>query len=167
MIRITKLADYGIVLLTHFASSRPKAVRTARELSVETRIPLPTVSKILKALAREGVLNSHRGVGGGFALARAADDISVADVITALDGPIAITECLEDDTACGHESMCVIRTNWDRINRVVREALSGLSIAEMARFPFAVPALAGTAVGNGHGNGAGAVLSEARIPGGA
>ncbi len=151
MIRITKLADYGIVLLTNFATSRTKAVRTARELSVETRIPLPTVSKILKALAREGVLNSHRGVGGGFALARAADQISVAEVITALDGPIAITECLTDESTCGHEPVCTIRTNWDRINKVVREALAGLTIAEMARPPFSFPMLVGAGAGNGHG----------------
>lgn len=143
MIRITKLADYGIVLLTHFALLRPKTVRTARELSGEARIPLPTVSKILKALARRGLLVSHRGVGGGFALARPADQISVADVIGALDGPIAITECLNADASCSHESSCSIRTNWDRINRVVADALAGLKVSEMARPPFALPSLVG------------------------
>jgi FeS assembly SUF system regulator len=152
MIRITKLADYGIVLMTHFAASRPKIVRTARELSLATHVPLPTVSKILKALARNGLLVSHRGVGGGFALARPADQVSVADVITALDGPIAITECLTEENACGHEPVCSIRTNWDRINRVVRDALSDLKVSEMARLPFPVPsapALVGAAAGNG------------------
>jgi FeS assembly SUF system regulator len=146
MIRVSKLADYGIDLLAHFSAARPGTVRAARDLAAESQIPLPTVSKILKALAREGLLVSHRGVAGGYALARPADRISVAEAIAALDGPIALTECLGADSTCGHEGVCSIRTNWERINTVIREALSGLSIAEMARPRFAMPgrAAAGT-----------------------
>jgi FeS assembly SUF system regulator len=140
MIRVTKLADYGIDLLTHVASGPKGSVRTARDLAAQSRIPLPTVSKILKSLAKRGLLASHRGVSGGYALARPAEAISVADVVTALDGPIAVTECLEQDSACGHEGVCGIRTNWQRVNDVIREALAGLSIAEMARPRFSFPA---------------------------
>jgi FeS assembly SUF system regulator len=139
LLRITKLADYGIVLLMHVAVDRSKSVHTARGLSAATHVPLPTVSKILKALARAGLLDSHRGVGGGFALARAPERISVADVVTALEGPISITECLgEEPSGCDIERMCPVRVNWDRVNRAVRTALEGLTIAEMAtvRFPF-------------------------------
>jgi FeS assembly SUF system regulator len=142
MIRVTKLADYGIDLLAHIGAGAPGTVRTARDLAAGSQIPLPTVSKVLKTLARAGLLASHRGVAGGYALARPADRISVADVITALDGPIALTECLSTDSVCGHEGVCSIRTNWDRINNVVREALSGLTIAEMARPRFSPPASA-------------------------
>ena len=137
MIRLTKLADYGIVLMTHLASERTRTVHTARDLAAMTRVPLPTVSKILKALAHMGILESHRGVGGGFTLARDPQRISVADVVTALEGPIAITECLsEGPGACELEAGCPVRSNWDRINGVVRGALERLSIAEMARPVF-------------------------------
>jgi Rrf2 family protein len=108
-------------------------------VSVATRVPLPTVSKILKALAHAGVLVSHRGVGGGFALARPAEAISVGAVIEALEGPIALTECLGDDPhSCDIEAGCPVRSNWERINRVVRDALEGLSIADMASARFSL-----------------------------
>ena len=139
MIRLTKLADYGIVLMTHLASERNRTVHTARDLAGATRVPLPTVSKILKALAHMGILVSHRGVGGGFTLAREPERISVADVVTALEGPIAITECLSEGLhSCELEVGCPVRSNWDRINGVVRDALERLSIADMARpiFPM-------------------------------
>ncbi len=142
MFRITKLADYGILLMTYLAADRrggPPRTHTARDLSGATGIPLPTVSKILKALARTSLLVSHRGVGGGFALARDPKTVSVAAIVTALEGPIALTSCLGDEPdTCGIESTCPVRTNWERINGAVRGALEGLSIADMAvpRFAF-------------------------------
>src|SRR5690349_20359998 len=93
MIRMTRLTDYGIVLLTHFARHPERLTRNAPELAAVAHLPLPTVSKILKILAREGLLVPHRGAKGGFSLARAADEITIADVISALEGPIALTEC--------------------------------------------------------------------------
>ena len=93
MIRITKQTDYGIVLLTHLAA-HPDRHFNAPELAAEARLPLPMVSKILKLLAREGLLASHRGVKGGYSLARPAEEISMAEIIAALEGPIAITECV-------------------------------------------------------------------------
>ena len=143
MIRLTKLADYGIVLMTHLASERTRTVHTARDLASATRVPLPTVSKILKALAHTGLLESHRGVGGGFALARDPERVSVADIVIALEGPFAITQCLSEGLhSCEIESGCPVRSNWDRINGVVREALERLSIAEMARPVFSFSRIA-------------------------
>jgi FeS assembly SUF system regulator len=139
VIRLTKLADYGIVLMTRLAAAQRGTVHTARDLATVAGVPLPTVSKILKVLAHPApdgaaLLVSHRGVGGGFALARDAERISVAEVIAALEGPIALTECLGDvPGVCEIEAGCPVRSGWDRINRVVRDALEGLSIAEMAR----------------------------------
>ena len=133
MLRMTRLTDYGIVLLTHFARHPEKSTRNAPELAAVARLPQPTVSKILKILAREGLLVPHRGAKGGFSLARPAEDITVADVITALEGPIALTECSTHGIdRCGIESLCPVTSNWRRINQAVLEALRGITLAEMA-----------------------------------
>lgn len=133
MIRMTRLTDYGIVLLTHIARHPERLTRNAPELASAAHLPLPTVSKILKILAREGLLVPHRGAKGGFSLARAPEDITVAAIIEALEGPIALTECSSHGgEGCGIEPRCPVGSNWRRINRVVTEALSGISLAEMA-----------------------------------
>jgi len=134
MIRITKQTDYGIVLLTHLAAT-PERHANAPELAAETRLPLPMVSKILKLLVREGVLQSHRGVKGGYGLARHPGEISMAEVITALEGPIAITECIDDHSGCTHEPFCAVRGRWHRINAALRHTLAGITLAEMAQAP--------------------------------
>jgi len=131
MIRITKQTDYGIVLLTHLAA-QPLRHLNAPELASETQLPLPMVSKILKVLVREGLLLSNRGVKGGYSLARRPDEITMAEIIAALEGPIAITECIEVSSDCSHEQLCPVRSNWQRINAAVREALDGITLAEMA-----------------------------------
>ena len=131
MIRITKQTDYGIVLLTHMAATPERQVN-APELAAETRLPLPMVSKILKVLVREGVLLSHRGVKGGYGLAKLPEEISMAEVISALEGPIAITECIDEHSGCTHEPFCSVRGRWHRINAALRVALSGITLAEMA-----------------------------------
>jgi FeS assembly SUF system regulator len=130
MIRITRQTDYGIVLMTHMAGS-PERRYNAPELAEEVRLPLPTVSKILKLLTREGLLESHRGIKGGYSLARQPEDISMAAIIASLEGPIAITECIDDTAGCIHEPLCRVRGNWQRINEAVRTALAGISLAEM------------------------------------
>jgi FeS assembly SUF system regulator len=138
MFRITRLADYGILLMSYLATDRRGQVHTARDVSGATGVPLPTVSKILKALARAGLLASHRGVGGGFALARDGKTITVADVVTALEGPIALTACLSPDReSCTVENSCPVKPNWERLNDAVRTALQSISVAEMVvpRFP--------------------------------
>ncbi|MCP4202757.1 MAG: SUF system Fe-S cluster assembly regulator [bacterium] len=131
MIRMTKQADYGIVLLTRMASE-PDRLVNASELAGVVQLPLPTVSKILKLLGRAGLLESHRGVKGGYCLAREAERITVAEIITALDGPIAITECIDDTPGeCSQESFCGVRANWQRINHAIRHALENITLAEM------------------------------------
>ncbi|HEX4952747.1 MAG TPA: SUF system Fe-S cluster assembly regulator [Thermoanaerobaculia bacterium] len=130
MIRITRLTDYGIVLLSHLAVE-PTRLYTAPELATEARLPAPMVSKILKKLARSGLLASHRGAHGGYNLGRPAAEITVAEIITALEGPIAVTECIED--ACGNQAFCPVEGNWQRINRAILEALAGITLAEMSR----------------------------------
>ncbi|MCH9650875.1 MAG: SUF system Fe-S cluster assembly regulator [Deltaproteobacteria bacterium] len=131
MIRITKQTDYGIVLLTHLASA-PDGLRTAPELAAEARLPLPMVSKILKALTRSGLLDSHRGAKGGYSMTRPAEGVSVAEVITSIEGPIGITECIDDVPGeCGYAATCGVRSNWNRINLAIREALEQISLAEM------------------------------------
>lgn len=130
MIRITKQTDYGIVLLTHLAA-QPDRHLNAPELAAETQLPLPMVSKILKLLVREGLLVSHRGVKGGYSLGRLPEEITMAEIISSLEGPIAITECIEVSSDCSHEQLCPVRSNWQRINEAVRGALEGITLAEM------------------------------------
>ena len=134
MLRMTKQTDYGIVLMTHLAGD-PEAQHSAPELASALLIPLPMVSKILKLLARDGVLVSHRGVRGGYTLSRAPAAISVAQVIIALEGPIAMTECVEERHVhdCLREQICAVKSHWQHINRAVREALENISLADMTQ----------------------------------
>ena len=131
MIRMTKQSDYGIVLMTQMAGQTER-LRAAGEIAEEAQLPAPTVSKILKILARAGLLDSHRGMKGGYNLARAPETITVAEIITALEGPIAITECINDSPGeCSQEPFCPVRGNWQMINSAIREALEGITLAEM------------------------------------
>jgi FeS assembly SUF system regulator len=132
MLRITKQSDYGIVLMTLFAGGEPGRVHSTRDLAKGARLPLPTVSKILKALARAGLLQSHRGVKGGYRIARDASRITVEEIIRALEGPIAITECIEEGSDCEIEGTCPVRGNWQRINAAVKDALAAIPLSEMA-----------------------------------
>lgn len=132
MLRMSRITDYGIVLLTHLAADADDHVHNARELSTRTALPLPVVSKILKTLTREGFLLSHRGIKGGYALARRPEEISVASIIDALEGPIALTECgTELHGACERESRCAVRQPWQQINREVRKALERVRLSDL------------------------------------
>lgn len=138
MIRLSRFADYGIAILTHMAR-RPDRQHNAPEIAQETAVPQPMASKILKTLAREGLLASHRGARGGYGLARPAATITVADIVEALDGPIALTACIDDSRAdCEIEQLCPARANWQQINDAIRGALAGISLRDMAdTVPFA------------------------------
>ena len=146
MFRLSKLADYGIVLLACFArnvvgeatgddsdDSGEAACTSATDLADSTHLPLPTVSKILKLLGRSGSLESVRGARGGYRLARPATEIALTDVIAALDGPIALTECCQaaGNCACDIEAGCPVRINWQRINTAIHAALHSITLAEM------------------------------------
>ena len=132
MIRMSKLADYGLVLMTHFLRHEIRGQNlSARQMAHETGLPLPMVSKVLKVLAREGLLVSHRGVSGGYSLNRSPAKTSVAEVIRALEGPISMVQCGSDPGACDQESICPTRINWARISHEVERALERVPIAEM------------------------------------
>ncbi len=138
MIRMSRLADYGVIVMTHIAN-RADVLLSGPEIAADLKLPAPTVSKVLKSLGQAGLLSSYRGVKGGYTLALAPEEVSVADIIAAVEGPIALTECIDDAPgACGIESFCPTRRNWRIINDVVRDALSKVSLAEMMS-PF--PAL--------------------------
>ncbi len=131
MVRMSKLTDYAIVLLTHLATEEGDAPHNAREVAARVHLPFPVVSKILKALARAGLLASHRGAKGGYALARPPEDISVAEAIRAMEGPIALIECAAGPGTCQQESTCEIRSPWQRVNDLIREHLEQVPITEL------------------------------------
>ena len=135
MLRISRLADYGVVLSTRLASLSAGELRSGPALSVETGIPTATVAKILKTLTRHSLVTSSRGAQGGYRLSDSPEAISVAAVITALEGPIGVTECGVDDEDldCQLSGRCDVRGNWQRINTAIQLALEGISLAEMAR----------------------------------
>lgn len=131
MLRISKLTDYGTVVMTYLARENDR-LHAVSEIAAEIRVAAPTVSKILKQLMREGLVLSHRGVKGGYALARPPEAISVVEIIDALEGRVGLTECGSGPGVCSQESACSVRTNWQRINSAVREALANVTLAEMA-----------------------------------
>ena len=132
MIRLSRITDYGIVLMVQLARVEDDAARNARHLAAETDLPVPVVSKVLKSLAREGLLASQRGSKGGYALARPPEDISVPEMISALEGPISLTACAAHPSTCSQESSCDVREPWQQINAAVHEALSRISLADLA-----------------------------------
>ncbi len=130
MLKLSKLADYGIVVMTYLAEG-PAEVRAAVDVAGATRVAVPTVSKVLKRLSRAGLLVSIRGAKGGYRLARGPAAISIAEVIHALEGPLAMTECVSDAGSCSQEPYCAVRGNWQRINETVQRALAEVSLADM------------------------------------
>jgi len=135
MIRITRQTDYGILLLSQMASHPLSEVHTAKHAAQQSNVPLPMASKILKALARGGLLVSQRGVKGGYRLATAAERISIGDVIQALEGPFGMTECSFNPGACDREGSCPVQTNWKRISVAMRDALDRIPLSDMVLPP--------------------------------
>lgn len=141
MFRLSKITDYGILLLSQMAStamregraSKEPVIHNARELADQVDLPLPVVSKILKSLAREGVLESHRGARGGYSLAVDAEQLTVSRMITVLEGPVAMTECAASVGLCLHEDSCAMRSPWQIINNVVKNALDEITLADLVR----------------------------------
>ena len=133
MVRVTKLTDYGIALMANLAGGDPGRQLTAQDLSRAMGMPLPTVRKILKILAKSGLLVSTRGATGGYSLARDPEDISMLDMVAALEGPLAMTECsVGDDCNCALEKICGLKENWSWINQQLKSTLEGYSLAQMA-----------------------------------
>ncbi len=130
MLRISKLTDYATVLLAHLAEEGA-GQRTAVELADTSGIGLPTVSKVLKELQRAGLVVSTRGARGGYALARPADEISAADILGAVEGPIGLTECATHPGQCGLEPSCRVGRSWQRVNLAIERALTDVKLTHL------------------------------------
>ena len=135
MLRLSKLTDYAVVVLIRLGEvdrTAPDCIQTSPGLSAGTGVPEPTVAKVLKALATSGLVVSQRGARGGYRLMRPLSAITVADVIIAVDGPIALTACVDGSTSgCDVSSVCAVRGRWDLVNAVIQEALSAITLADM------------------------------------
>ena len=132
MLRLSKLTDYGTVVLAHMARE-PAAVYAAADVAAATRLAVPTVSKLLKCFARAGLVTSQRGARGGYSLARQPEEITAVQIIDAVEGPVAITQCSLSHDRCGIEPVCGVGHNWQRISLAIREALKTVTLAQLAR----------------------------------
>lgn len=140
MLRLSKLTDYAVVVLTRLEEAEDGAVMTAPGLAAATGLAEPTVSKVLKILSHAGLVEGRRGAAGGYRLTRRIAEMPLTDVITAIDGPIALTACVDNSFGlCDAEATCPVRGRWDPVNDAIRRALSGISIADLARVPAVVP----------------------------
>lgn len=151
MLRISKLTDYATVILADL-SRAPGQRRTATEVSAHTRLALPTVSKILKTLQQAGLVASTRGSHGGYQLARAPDAITAAEILDALEGPVAITECSTLHSHCEIEHVCGVGRAWQKVNAAIRRALNDITLAQLAgleRRPLSIPDLGAALRGPG------------------
>lgn len=137
MLRISKLTDYAILLMVEM--TREGEMLSAHSLADRIGIEAPTASKVLKLLAGSGLLESYRGANGGYRVSRTANQISVAEVIAAIEGPIAMTECSVEEGLCSQEDNCDLRSNWQRISMAVAQALREVSLAEMSAPPGKKP----------------------------
>lgn len=139
MIRLSKLTDYAIVVMSEMGR-RPDATHTVAQLAERTGVPAPTVAKLMKSLTPAGLMRSQRGASGGYTLAQAPAAITIADIVTALDGPIALTACVDGaDDQCGVETLCPMRGGWEKINSAIRAALESVTLADMMAPAWAPP----------------------------
>ena len=133
MFQMSRLADYGMVILIHAARGKHDGIHTARNVAEDTGLPFPTVTKLLKMLERGGVLCSHRGPQGGYRLARPSEEISVVDIIKAVDGTPGLTQCnLHPVATCEREATCSAKDSWRLVSQTMTRALTGLTLADMA-----------------------------------
>lgn len=143
MLRVSKLTDYAVVVLVRL-SAEPAceaAVQTSPSIALATCVPEPTVAKVLKALSAAGLVLSQRGARGGYRLIRPLETISVADVIAAIDGPIALTACVDGALGgCDVSSVCAVKGRWDLVNDAIRQSLMSITLADMrdAALPLSV-----------------------------
>lgn len=136
MIKISRLADYGLIILNDL-SAQPRRCYSAAVLAERTGIALPTVSKVLKLLNEAQMVASSRGANGGYRLEKDPAALNLAEVIAAVDGIPALTECCQADNSCVHNARCALRSNWQRINRVIIQVLSQFTLADLQQ-PLAI-----------------------------
>src|ERR1700761_8653002 len=132
MFRVSRLTDYATVVMACIAT-HPDAVLSTPDIAEEAPLELPTVSKLLKLLGHAGLVESFRGVNGGYRLARPAEAISVAEIVEAMEGPLGMTECSLSEGHCERQQQCGVRGSWQRINNVLDNALRSMSLADMLR----------------------------------
>lgn len=130
MLRISKLADYSTVIMVYLAK-KPQELSSARDVALATRIALPTVSKLLKRLMSASLLVSVRGTAGGYRLAKSAQDISVSEILHALDEPRGLTECEQTPSACALHEVCHVQHHWRVISHIIESTLSSVSLATL------------------------------------
>lgn len=143
MLRLSKLTDYAVVVLVRLAAA--EGVQTSPGIAASTGIPEPTVAKVLKTLAAGGLVASQRGARGGYRLLRPLSAIPIADVIAAIDGPIALAACVDGSPIeCESRGLCPVRGRWDPVNDAIHQALTAITLADMAEAQvpraFRVPA---------------------------
>ncbi|MCC5794409.1 MAG: SUF system Fe-S cluster assembly regulator [Chromatiales bacterium] len=144
MLRISRLTDYGTMILVHLA--RQEAFCSASDVAGGTRLALPTVQKLLKLLTRAGLVRSMRGAGGGYQLAREPESIDAAEIISALEGPLGITECSSEESQCELEHQCDVSAAWRRIDQAIRSALQEVKLADLAQLRREFPLIDHSAV---------------------
>ena len=130
MLKLSRLTDYAVVALVRLSDS--EGVATSPGIDAAIGIQEPTIAKVLKALAGHGLVTSTRGARGGYRLGRPLSEIAVAEVIMAIDGPIALTSCVYGGSACESQSLCPVAGRWDPVNDAIRDALTGITLADMA-----------------------------------
>ena len=132
MLRLSKLTDYGTVVLAYMARD-PATVYAAADVAEATHLTAPTVSKLLKCFARARLVTSQRGARGGYSLARPPEQITAVQIIDAIEGPVAITQCSLSHDRCGIEPVCGVGHNWQRLSLAIRDALKTVTLAQLAR----------------------------------
>lgn len=134
--RLSSMADYAVVTMCAAARHCGHARVHAQQLAEETGLPAPTVQKLVSKLSSAGLLRAMRGAGGGLMLARPAAAITLADIVEAVEGPIALTACVESGrNDCALESNCCVRPHWGVVNEALRGALQGVKLSDLARLP--------------------------------
>ncbi len=134
MIRMSKLADYSFIILLQMVSEDRSWA--ASELTEKTTLPAPTVAKLMKVLAKAGIVHAQRGAAGGYRLALASQEITIARIIEAIDGPIALTDCVnEGEPNCAVQALCPMHGGWDKINKAVRLALETVFLSDLVTDP--------------------------------
>ncbi len=131
MIKVSRLADYAVVVLVAFTRS-DDALLSAAALADKTKLPEPTVAKVLKLLAKDNIVKSIRGAGGGYSLDKPIGNISIAEIVKAVDGPIAVTSCVDGATgSCDYEGCCAVKGRWNPVNVALHSALENVTLADM------------------------------------
>ncbi|MFK8017228.1 MAG: SUF system Fe-S cluster assembly regulator [Gammaproteobacteria bacterium] len=128
---MSKMTDYGTLLLAHIAAE-PGRIFSASEIASETDLALPSVRKLLKTLSKSDLVSSYRGASGGYTLARPADQITAAQILDALEGPVTLTECSASDSQCRLQHSCGVGRSWQHINRLIRQSLEDVTLTQLS-----------------------------------